>query len=260
MKKAVVAVMVTMALIFSTGVCGATLVTVGSGGIVSVDQQHYNLTASAAEGGLMWEADAAGQFKACICSMLSFRALQAIGQHLGITDFTSAQIQITTGWNTDGPERIFVENLGWQEGTGFLYADPLADASQQTLDDVWFTFAIDGMGTYKVSAVADNYEIIADTAHAGYREGWNFFDYRTYAQTTPSTDAVKNYFQTVVRGQIVENYTAGAAFEVAPVPEPGTLLTFSAGLVLLAGIYRRSGSGGQAVGGTPVAAPKGIRA
>lgn len=233
-------------LLLTATTCLATTVTVGSGAIYNVDGTTYNLitdplaTDPPDYSGLMWEetSPGSGTYKACLCSMFSFRALQAIGQSLNITDLNSAYTSIVAGWNTDGPEHIFVDSMGWKIGTNFAYADPIPASKDLGLKDAWLTFTIDGT-TYKVSSLAENYAFTANTTHGGYHEGWDFFAYRTYFQSTSGMDATKEYFRDVIRGQIVENFKKGAAFDITPVPEPASLLTMGCGLAVLALIGRR---------------------
>jgi len=215
----------------AAGVAGETLVTVGAENLVIVDGSTYKLvspkpatgdpavTPPPADTGLMWEWSAAkGDWKSCLCRMGGFRALQAVGTFLSIDDFNSSRTSIVTGWNTHGPEELFVENMPWVEGTNFSYAAPITSGTQLTLDDAWFTFTIDGIGTYRVSTFARNYKIDHDTGHPGYHVGWDFFDYRTYYKTHTGMDAEKEYFRDVVRGQIVNNYKGDTRFNISHIP------------------------------------------
>lgn len=217
----------------------ATTVQVGADGIFTVDGTAYNLISTKPDySGLMWEGDSASGYKACLCSMLSYRALQAVGQYLGTADINTADTAIVTGWNTDGPEHIYVHSLGWELGSEFQYARPITAPSALTLADAWFTFTISG-ASYQVNSLAANYVYTANTSHAGYMEDWDFFDYRTAVQNGNATNDERLYFQTVIRNQIVTNFTNGGTFAVQPVPVPSTLLTLGSGLAALALVGRR---------------------
>ena len=233
-RNATAAFIVSVGLV--TGSVQAATVNVGSTGMVSVDGTTYTLvTTSPEDGGLMWEetSPSSGVYKACICSMFSFRALQAISEYLGISDMNTASTTIVSAWSTDGPEHVFTDTMGWKVGSNFIYTDPITASPSLTLDDAWLTFTI-GSSTYKVSSLAENYDFIDDTNHAGYQAGWDFFDYRRYFQTNPGMDDTKMYFRDVVRAQIVTNFTDGATFDVRPVPEPTTLFSMGLGITVLA--------------------------
>ncbi len=216
------------AFLFGTaGFAGAETVTVGAENAVTVDGSVRKLVSAApttgdpavtpppAGTGLMWEWESSGgTWKACLCRMFSFRALQAVMVHTAATDLSSAGTKIIAGWNTEGPEELFVENMPWVEGVNFSYGEGLTENSQMTLDDVWFVFSINGAGVFRVSASVANYAFTPDTTHEGYHADWDFFDYRTYFKTHATMDAEKKYFRDVVRPQIVANFKNGASFEV----------------------------------------------
>ena len=134
-----------------------------------------------------------------------------------------------TGWNTDGPEELFVDNMPWTEAD-LTYADPITANEYLTLEDAWYKFTIEGTGTYLVSSKAGNYAIDADTGHTGYQDGWDFFDYRTYFKTNQGLDDTKFYFRDVARPQIVENFEGGTSFDVTPVPLPAAFWFLGSGL------------------------------
>ena len=191
--------------------------------------------------GIMWEETATGSgvYKACLCSMVSFRALQAVGQFVGLTAFNTDDITISTGWNTDGPERVYDEIMGWDKGDNFFYADSITDFRYLNLDDAWFTFDIEGIGEYRVSAMLSNYQYTDDTGNAGYHAGWDMFDYRTAVQAGTATNPEKAYFQNVIRPQIAANLAAGADFDVTPVPIPGAVWLLGSGMAGLVFTGRR---------------------
>lgn len=171
--------------------------------------------------------------------MLSFRALQAVITQTATTDLSSAGTTIVAGWNTEGPEELFVENMPWVDGVNFSYGDGLTENSQMTLADAWFVFSVNGAGVFRVSSSAANYAFTPDAAHEGYHADWDFFDYRTYFQTHATMDAEKMYFRDVVRPQIVANFKNGASFEVeTQTADKGSgggcaVSAFSAGVPLL---------------------------
>lgn len=228
-------------LALTVGIAQAKPITVGlADNTVSVDGKKYELVTTSDKSGLMWEetSPGSGTYKACICSMFAFRALQAVGEYLGLSDLKTEDITIVSGWSTDGPERIFDHSMGWDMGKNFSYTDPLTDPTNLTLADAWLTFTSNGV-TYKVSSLAENYAFTDDTSHDGYHAGWDFFKYRTHFQTVSNSDATGAYFKNVIRGQIVDNFTQSAAFEVTPVPEPATLAGMGIGLAALALVGRR---------------------
>ncbi|MGI6656184.1 MAG: PEP-CTERM sorting domain-containing protein [Desulfobulbus sp.] len=209
----------------------------GGVGTLSVDGTEYTLVSTPPDySGLMWEQTGNGNYKACICEMFSFRALQALGQHLGASELSSSEITVLTGWNSHGPEGLFVDSLGF--GANFQYADPITSAPYLTLEDAWFNFTYQGT-TYQASSQAQNYAFTADPTHAGHQDGWDFFEYRTHVQTTSGMDDTKVYFRSVIRPQIVDNFADGVDFEVNAVPEPATLFTLGCGLAAMALIGRR---------------------
>ncbi|MBM9612866.1 PEP-CTERM sorting domain-containing protein [Desulfobulbus rhabdoformis] len=227
-------------LVLSLATAEASPVYLGADSSLSVDGNSYTLVSEAPDtSGLMWEekSPGSGEYKICLCSMFAYRAIQAFGQYLGISDLGTTTIDAVTGWSTDGPEHIFT-TLGWVVGTGFNYTDPITDSALLTLGDAWISFTIDTT-TYKFSSLAENYAFTDDMSHAGYQTGWDFFNYRTHFKTHADMDDIKTYFQEVVRGQVVSNFKNGAAFEVTAVPEPSTGLVLFFGLAVLAGVTRR---------------------
>jgi hypothetical protein len=87
--------MAAMRVIPSAGAAYGDIVNLGTGDLVTVDGTTYDLVSAkpTASGpalpdgaGLMWEWNAAASdWKACICRMVAFRALQAVWQYTSIT-------------------------------------------------------------------------------------------------------------------------------------------------------------------------------
>jgi hypothetical protein len=228
----------------------AAIVNLAADDFVTVDGTAYELVtakptdpgpALPAGAGLMWEWNTStSDWKACICQMVAFRALQAVGQYADITDFTSAGTDILTGWNTDGPVELYVDRMVWTEGANFAYADPITPNPQLDLDDAWYEYTINGT-TYRVESQAGNYAFTDDTGHAGYQAGWDFFDYREFVKDGGS-GAKKSYFSGVIRPQIVNNFKGATSFDVAPVPVPAAVWLLGSGLIGLAGLRRKDRS------------------
>lgn len=233
MRKTVTLVMVIMLSVYLWGCRHVEFVTVGSDDlesddIVVVDGVRYKLISSMPEvpgpdrpdgTGLMWEWNSANnQWKSCICQMVAFRALQAFSKYARMADIHSEYFDITTGWNTDGPDEL-MELIDWQ-GT-FSYADPITDNDYLTLDDAWYDFTIFNL-TVRVRSTADNYQFVHNADHDGYHEDWDFFDYRTAFKTGNGTMAEKNYFKNVVRPQIVNNLKGETVLKVGLMLEPRT--------------------------------------
>jgi hypothetical protein len=223
-----------LSLFFSiTGTGNTAVITVPEADIVRVDNFDYKLVSTPPDyDGLMWEWNAEKeQYKACICRMTAFRSLQALEQVLPpISDINTGATDITTGWNTDGPEELLVDNMPWIKRDNFHYADSMTPGSDLAITDAWYRYIIDGMGTYMVSSAAGNYDFSHDKKHPGYDSNMDFFDYRTYFKTAPGMDAKKEYFRDVVRGQIVDNFKEETEFNVSSVPVPGAGLLLGSGL------------------------------
>lgn len=229
------------------GAAFAGRVTVGTDGGLTVDGAVYQLIspAPAAPGpdvpqgtGLMWEWDGSS-WKACLCQMVSFRALQAVEKYLDLSGLESSRTGIVTGWNTHGPEELYVDLMPWEENLNFQYADPITAGSSLSIDDAWFRFTIEGKGTYEVKSDAENYRFTHDKTHAGYHEDWGFFDYRTFVKGGQSGPE-KFYFSQHIRSQIVDNLKGETVFQVSAVPVPGTAGLLISGLLGLAAVSRRS--------------------
>jgi hypothetical protein len=247
MRRTVFLLMAAMVALTFAGAAHGAIVNLTADDFVTVDSTTYELVTAKptdpgpglpAGAGLMWEWDAGkNDWKSCICQMVAFRALQAVGQYAGISDFTSAGTDILTGWNTDGPEDLYVHRMGWVEGTNFDYADPITGNAQLDLADAWYEYTISGT-TYRVESQGGNYAFTDDTGHDGYQAGWDFFDYRTFVKEGGSGQT-KTYFATVVRPQIVDNFKGATSFDVHPVPLPGALWLLGSGILGLAGLRKK---------------------
>ena len=232
MKKITLGFLVSMIVFAFAGATQGAIVNLAADNLVTVDGTTYDLVSPKptdpgptlpAGTGLMWEWNAdATTWKACICRMVAFRALQAAGQSVGITDFTSAITGILTGWNSDGPEELYVDNMPWVDGTNFAYAVSMTSNAELTLADAWYEYTI-GDQTYRVESRAGNYAFNPDTGHAGYRVDWDFFDYRSAVKNGSGNADEKAYFKNVVRSQIVDNFKEETSFNVNPVPIPSAL-------------------------------------
>ena len=215
---------------------------------ITIDGSEYILISDKPAGaqpldppGLMWEYEV-DHWKACICRMVAYRSLQALEQKLGLGNIDSSSINILTGWNTDGPEELYIDNMPWTE-TDLAYADPITASEYLTLEDAWYEFTIEGTGICLVGSQAENYAIDADTEHDGYQEGWDFFDYRTYFKTNTGMDDTKLYFKDVARPQIVENFKGATSFDVTPVPLPAAFWFLGSGLAWLIAFKRKTNLG-----------------
>lgn len=103
---------------------------------IPVDGTSYTLAVPYPDG-VMWDEPG----KACKCKMFGFRALQAVGDHLGLNDtFTRNGTVVKTGWNTHGAEELYVDTFNWTGGGDFSYAAPITAAPYLTLADAWYEF------------------------------------------------------------------------------------------------------------------------
>ena len=248
MKKFAIGVSILLSFILGlSGVAFAQLVTLSSDSALTVDGNVYQLISAkpATDGpgvpdgtGLMWEWNSGnGSWKNCLCRMVAFRALQALQNSLGLASINSDQINIVTGWNTHGPEETYVDAMTWVEGVNFDYADDITDGAYLTLNDAWFVFTIEGVGTYEVTSSYENYLFEHDSTVAGYREDWDFFDYRTHVKDVGTGDEVA-YFSQVIRGQVVENLKGTTYFNVRAVPVPASAVLMIFGLLGICRIKR----------------------
>ena len=216
-----------------TGTGNTAVITVPEADIVRVDDFNYKLVSTPPDhDGLMWEWNAEKEeYKACLCRMTAFRSLQALEQFLSISSINIVEIDITTGWNTDGPEELFVDNMPWIKGDNFHYADSMTNSPDLVIADAWYRYVIDGIGTYMVFSTTGNYDFIHDENHPGYNPNMDFFDYRTYFKTALGMDDKKKYFRDVLRGQIADNFKGETEFNVNSVPVPGAGLLLGSGLL-----------------------------
>ncbi len=232
MKRLLMVTIAGVFLIMTFSLAGAAQVIVDAPSTITVDGVPYTLVSPAPDySGLMWEEIPVG--KACLCKMSAFRALQALGTFLSLSEFSSAQLSIVTGWNTHGPEELFVDSLTWVKGTNFAYADPITSGSLLTLADAWYEFTYSGV-IYRVAHDSFNYRFAHVETHAGYHPDWDFFDYRLFIQTTGGSTPEKDYFSSVIRPQIVANFRGETWFEVNAVPIPGAVWLLGTGIMGLA--------------------------
>jgi len=133
-----------------------------------------------------------GKTKVCVCKCLCFRALQLLTIQFDDGVIPRDDIQIYTGWTTDGTEEIFVETLGWPQEDGMFMIDT-TDGVHLTIGDAWFFFVQKSAGkAWKVQA----------NEHL-YPKG--FFTYRTLVKTVKATNEQKLFFQNALRPQAVAN-------------------------------------------------------
>jgi hypothetical protein len=223
-------------------------VSVDTGSTLTVDGTVYPLVSAkpssagpdAPDGtGLMWEWNStAGTWKSCLCRMVAFRALQALEKSLALTAINSDQIDIVTGWNTHGPEEMYVDLMTWVEGDNFSYASDITAGADLAQDDAWFLFTVEGLGTYKVSSDYQNYAFEHEIDAAGYHADWDFFDYRQYVKNGGTGDET-TYFSSVIRSQIADNFTGTTYFDVKAVPVPSSVLLMGFGLLGLCAATRK---------------------
>lgn len=235
MTKQMLLTLAALPLLAGANTAHADSVTVGVESTISVDGKSYTLVAPYPDG-VMWD-DA---IKACGCKMFGFRALQAVGDYLGLDDtFTRSGMGVTTGWNTHGADELYIDTFDWVNGGGaFAYTSPITATPYLALADAWYEYTIGGH-TYRVQADASIYEFNHNTSHAGYHADWDFFDYRMYAQTATDSTDEKNYFLTVVRPQLITHLQGATQFDVRPVPIPGAVWLLGSGLAGLVFTGRR---------------------
>jgi len=236
MTKQMLLTLAALPLLAGVNVAHADSVTVGPESTISVDGTSYTLVAPHPEG-VMWDTPT----KACGCKMFGFRALQAVGDYLGLNDtFARGGMGVTTGWNTHGAEDLYIETFDWVNGGGeFAYASPITASPYLTLADAWYEFTIGG-APYRVQADASLYDFTPDPSHAGYHADWDFFDYRTHAQTTTGSSNEKVYFQNVVRPQFITHLQGATQFDVTPVPIPGAVWLLGSALAGMTFVRRRA--------------------
>lgn len=249
MKKLTIGVCILVFVFGLSAAAYAERVTVDLDSTLTVDGNVYQLISDKPSSGgpdvpdgtgLMWEWNSdKGTWKACLCRMVAFRALQALEKNLGLTDIKSDQINIVTGWNTHGPEEIYVDLMSWVEGDNFSYAGDITPGADLTLDDAWFRFTVEGYGTYEVTSSSLNYEFDHDENALGYHDDWDFFEYRSYFKKN-EIGAEKAYFSSVIRSQIVDNLTGTSYFDVRATPIPGSALLMFFGLLGICGANRKS--------------------
>lgn len=133
-----------------------------------------------------------GKTKVCICKCLCFRALQLLAIQFDDGVIPRDDIQIYTGWTTDGAEELFVETMGWAH-EDLMFMIDATDATQLTIEDACFFFVQKSTGkAWKVQA----------NEHLYPKE---FFTYRTLVKTGKATNEQKLFFQNALRAQAVAN-------------------------------------------------------
>jgi hypothetical protein len=133
-----------------------------------------------------------GRTKVCMCKMLSFRALQMMASQFPDGVIPKDDIQIYTGWTTDGPEELFVDVMGWAH-KDLAFMKDANDSTHLTIEDAVFFFIQKSTGrVWKVNAREGLYPL-------------DFFKYRTLIHTGMATQEQRTFFQTVLRPQAVLN-------------------------------------------------------
>lgn len=133
-----------------------------------------------------------GKTKVCLCKCFCFRALQLLATQFAGGVVPRDDIQIYTGWSTEGAEELFVEIMGWSAGD-LAFMTGAKHAAHLTIDDAYFFFVQKSTGkAWKVTGKEGLYPT-------------EFFTYRTLVQTGAATDAEKVFFQKALRPQAVAN-------------------------------------------------------
>ena len=134
-----------------------------------------------------------GQEKICLCRLLCFRALQTLSTHLEDGIVPNDDITIVTGWTTDGPEELFITELGWSEDdVSFITSATVSE--YLNINDAVFYFTRKSTGeTWKVSAKNGLYPN-------------DFFLYRTLVKTGAGTEEQSAAFKNTMRPQAISNF------------------------------------------------------
>lgn len=133
-----------------------------------------------------------GVTKVCICRCLCFRALQMLATRFEDGVIPKDDIEIVTGWTTDGPEELFVEVMGWPHES-LTFTQNATESSLLTIADAVFFFI--QKSTDKAWKVAAN-EGLYPTA---------FFPYRTAVKEKTASEEETDFFKMALRPQAVSH-------------------------------------------------------
>lgn len=101
----------------------------------------------------------------CVCQGVAFRVAQLMAEKWPDGIFHVDDVQVVTGWKTDGPEGLMVNKLGMipDEKKGFSYDNSAPEVKDQTLENAWYQVTILSTGeqytfqaTEKIYGTADS--------------------------------------------------------------------------------------------------------
>lgn len=114
-----------------------------------------------------------GETVFCPCQAVAFRVAQIMADRWPDGVFHCSDAVVSTGWRTDGPQDLFVEKLGMEQGPeGFRYGREAAETADQYLEDAWYRVTIPSQGAiYTLRATERIYGATDDS-------GATLLDYR----------------------------------------------------------------------------------
>lgn len=110
----------------------------------------------------------------CVCQGVAFRVAQLMSDKWSDGVFHVDDVQVVTGWKTDGPEDLFVHKLGMipDEKKGFSYDKSAPEVKDQTLEDAWYQVIILSTGENYTFHATEKIYGTSDSA------GYTMLDYR----------------------------------------------------------------------------------
>lgn len=129
--------------------------------------------------------------KICLCQSAAFRISQMMAPVWSDGLFHPEDVTIETGWNTEGPEEFWVDQLGLAAGDLTLARDATA-VEDLALDDAWYRVTLKSTGESFLFRATDLY----------YRS--NFLDLRAKNKKGTSTNAEKTRMQ-LIRAAMAED-------------------------------------------------------